>query len=392
MNIMVTTEGALTKMVSKEELLDPTEKKLFEEEDEDMSKVPLALAASDGAAAIAELYKQKITGIDDGYPQLLWEAMASFCEEHPNCLVMMINRPIFVHARDRVTFGGIAVLLDVMPALDPSLRMKVLKVGFMEQLAHHTVQKHQTPKGREKLCMMLYAGFQAFKRKHLDCETCCPTPESRARARRELFDSSTATILSNTCCGTDRYDKIILASLFWPDCLPEHLRDGTFDWLGDPAERVRVTKEIVGEPAARTDSSDSETIRCIDGVLDFDELQRIVTGGDQANPQYNMLKEAIEGLAQDEFFFTVRYSCGDRGEARLILRKDKFQRPAVIVKPSGCATGYHFKIDLKKCAYCDKEEEVSRTYGQCQRCESVYYCCREHQVEHWPHHKKICKK
>ena len=157
--------------------------------------------------------------------------------------------------RAELALGGIAVLIDIIPALDPSLRMTVLQFGFMEQLANHTIEKHQTPKGREKLCMLLYAGFKAFKRKHLDCKTCCPSPESRARARRELFDSSTATILPNTCCGTDRYDKIINVNLFWPDCLPEHRRDGTFDWLGDPAERVRVMKEIVGEPAARTDSS-----------------------------------------------------------------------------------------------------------------------------------------
>ena len=399
LNLMVTTESTMIKRMSKAELLDPTEKKFFEKEDIDMSNVQLAFTASPAADAITGLYKQKKSGIDRGHPQLLWEAMASFCEEHSNYMVMMINRPIFLHvAQDRVRLGGIAVLIDVIPPLDPSLRMKVLQFGFMGQLANHTMEKHQTPQGRDKLCMLLYAGFKAFKQKHLNCKTCCPSPESRARAR-ELYDSSTATILPNACCGTDRYDKIIHANLFWPDCLPEHCRNGTFDWLGDPAERVRVMKEIVGEPAARLDSSDSETISdCID-ILDLNDLQHIVTGGDQADPKYNMLKEEynmlredIEGLAPDEFAFTVRYGCEDRDRVHLILQKEKFQRPAIIMEESGRDATYSVKIDLKKCAYCDKEEEVSRTHGQCNRCKSVYYCCREHQVNDWPHHKQSCTK
>ena len=103
LNMMVTPESTMIKMLSKEELLDPTEKKLFEAED--MSNVPLAFLTSEAAAAITGLFEQKCTGIDRGYPQLLWEAMASFCEEHPNCMVMMINRPIFVHAQGRAGIG-----------------------------------------------------------------------------------------------------------------------------------------------------------------------------------------------------------------------------------------------------------------------------------------------
>eukprot|EP00033_Pygsuia_biforma_P000786 GCRY01000917.1.p1 GENE.GCRY01000917.1~~GCRY01000917.1.p1 ORF type:complete len:156 (-),score=18.40 GCRY01000917.1:151-618(-) len=29
--------------------------------------------------------------------------------------------------------------------------------------------------------------------------------------------------------------------------------------------------------------------------------------------------------------------------------------------------------------------------NQCSRCKAVYYCCAEHQSEHWKTHKSICK-
>jgi len=46
--------------------------------------------------------------------------------------------------------------------------------------------------------------------------------------------------------------------------------------------------------------------------------------------------------------------------------------------------------DLKKCAFCDKKEEVTRSYSRCSRCKDCYYCCREHQMEHWSDHKSKC--
>ena len=42
----------------------------------------------------------------------------------------------------------------------------------------------------------------------------------------------------------------------------------------------------------------------------------------------------------------------------------------------------------RKCAVCDKGEKLSK----CARCQKVFYCGREHQIEHWATHKRECNK
>jgi hypothetical protein len=39
----------------------------------------------------------------------------------------------------------------------------------------------------------------------------------------------------------------------------------------------------------------------------------------------------------------------------------------------------------KKCALCGKDSEAV-----CGKCKLIYYCCKEHQLEHWTKHKAIC--
>ncbi len=40
---------------------------------------------------------------------------------------------------------------------------------------------------------------------------------------------------------------------------------------------------------------------------------------------------------------------------------------------------------MKCCGNCKKE-----AIKKCSRCEAVYYCCRECQVNDWPNHKGLC--
>jgi hypothetical protein len=42
---------------------------------------------------------------------------------------------------------------------------------------------------------------------------------------------------------------------------------------------------------------------------------------------------------------------------------------------------------LKPCAWCGTQLPKLQ---KCSRCRKVGYCCKEHQVEHWPTHKQQC--
>ena len=44
------------------------------------------------------------------------------------------------------------------------------------------------------------------------------------------------------------------------------------------------------------------------------------------------------------------------------------------------------------CANCCKGEAAGIKLKSCTACKMVRYCCRDCQVEHWPRHKKACKK
>ena len=49
--------------------------------------------------------------------------------------------------------------------------------------------------------------------------------------------------------------------------------------------------------------------------------------------------------------------------------------------------------DLRSCALpgCGAKEAHPTHFKSCAACRAVVYCCREHQVEGWPAHKKACK-
>jgi hypothetical protein len=37
-------------------------------------------------------------------------------------------------------------------------------------------------------------------------------------------------------------------------------------------------------------------------------------------------------------------------------------------------------------------EGLYNTPPKCARCKAVYYCCKRHQIQHWPEHKQVCVK
>jgi hypothetical protein len=39
----------------------------------------------------------------------------------------------------------------------------------------------------------------------------------------------------------------------------------------------------------------------------------------------------------------------------------------------------------RQCGWCGKS-----AHEMCARCRDTYYCCRDHQKQHWPHHKRTC--
>ena len=50
--------------------------------------------------------------------------------------------------------------------------------------------------------------------------------------------------------------------------------------------------------------------------------------------------------------------------------------------------------ERRKCSLpsCKKHEQDGESFGQCARCKSAFYCCREHQRMHWKNgHKIVCK-
>lgn len=50
---------------------------------------------------------------------------------------------------------------------------------------------------------------------------------------------------------------------------------------------------------------------------------------------------------------------------------------------------------IKECGLCHRyecPENAGLKLSRCSKCKHVYYCCREHQTEDWPNHRKRCKK
>jgi hypothetical protein len=60
---------------------------------------------------------------------------------------------------------------------------------------------------------------------------------------------------------------------------------------------------------------------------------------------------------------------------------------AATAAATAAARGLHF------CALhtCGAQEVHASQFKRCSACLSVVYCCKEHQVQHWPAHKAACR-
>lgn len=346
---------------------------------------------------------------------VLANAIAKYCGTHPDDLVLLLYQRLDIElpapTNQPTFFAGVIVLVDVLPGLDPPARLDAYKKGFMSNLADYTAMKHMTPKGQNKLCMYLYAGFKVCQKQHLGCKRCFPTRKSRREAKEKMYDCTTATILNSKGCGQDHYDKILHLDLFWPDCLPDHAKDD-IEWLRDPVERMKVIQEIVGEPSARPEQESEWLKRCPLKFQDFDELLQCVTGGKRDCPLYHRLKKQLDELQPSEYIFAVHFGL-TMDNSGIIIRTEDFRPPAIVMKKvsgeniaalSGEPDGrmidmggnegwFQVCMDLKKCGHCHKEEEEteSRSFKRCSRCQGEYYCSKKHQVAAWPKHKLFCK-
>ena len=47
------------------------------------------------------------------------------------------------------------------------------------------------------------------------------------------------------------------------------------------------------------------------------------------------------------------------------------------------------RVQLKRCAACNTEEDVLHAFKNCRRCKKVAYCGKKCQKQHWKAHKKV---
>ena len=69
------------------------------------------------------------------------------------------------------------------------------------------------------------------------------------------------------------------------------------------------------------------------------------------------------------------------------------RRTGVAEKVHRSAAADAERLGLRRCALasCGATEAHALHFKRCTGCRAVVYCCREHQVEGWPGHKKACK-
>jgi len=316
-------------------------------------------------------------------PRNFTNAIIQYREDNPADVLVLIYVPMLLpqQSSDERIFAGNVLLIDVLSPRDPKIRLKALEHSFLDELAQSTIDAYQTPNGEEQICTVIYGNYKAKKQQSLNCNICFPTKKSRRGATKQFSDSSTATISSNRHCTSCRFDKAWGVEHIWPNCLPKD-RQRSFHWLESPTERKNVVKEIIGGATGKFYCPRS-TMR----MYTFESLcYQAVRGADTDH-----VRSLVEDISPNEYVFSVRY--GFSGQCRSIMTKGKFQKPALqtIRKASHDMIEMRIGRDLKKCAFCNKEEEVTRSYSRCSRCKDCYYFCREHQMEHWSETGMRCR-
>jgi len=108
---------------------------------------------------------------------------------------------------------------------------------------------------------------------------------------------------------------------------------------------------------------------------------------------YNYLRKNFKMIQMENSFKKLDFEMAknlfkelDPGNYDLFIKQKKIEEfnkihPSTIKPPIK-------SIDLNEiCKVCGKKSTL-----RCSRCQLVYYCCGQHQKEHWKVHKKECKK
>ena len=70
---------------------------------------------------------------------------------------MTAFRPLLLETENGMfAVVGLVGIIDVLTEINPSSRLEALQIGFMRLVTEYTIEKHESPKGQEKLSMLLY--------------------------------------------------------------------------------------------------------------------------------------------------------------------------------------------------------------------------------------------
>jgi hypothetical protein len=148
-----------------------------------------------------------------------------------------------------------------------------------------------------------------------------------------------------------------------------------------------ASKTIVGTPFHR---------RCLENR---DKLRRQAKGGGvyriPNGERYPPLAISIDYVAQRGDLGVVESAMHDRqkhGRKARQLAQDAMKNDINSAKKGRDTTFGEKSKNGTVCGLCSKGASETCKLQKCGKCKSEFYCCAEHQKQHWPAHKAICRK
>jgi len=139
------------------------------------------------------------------------------------------------------------------------------------------------------------------------------------------------------------------------------------------ADLMQLPRSRVALPAESLFTERFSNAMAADLVVEYGVDARLV----------QLLTNAWQRL-QESGVLTARGLLDRRAQAFIANERDKY---TAATRSAMAAPG------LRTCALagCSAKEAHPQHFKSCAACRTVVYCCREHQVEGWPAHKKACK-